>query len=290
MTYMKRRVIWITMGALFLASAVAETYRAAQGLESRDACTSAKATADQRAEEDPRGLIVRLRRATASLERCETRNAELRSTTQPLDQPVDESAADVARGCATTGRGPDCSFLEPTQEVLEQMAQCGIVRDDAPNVEQMLDRWTDTGVLSEEETEALDRARVTFRRRFVEELRQLFVEAGGDPRVGEQLPSLSLMGWFEVKFSDQIRDARRTLAEERAGVGVSRPEATIWDRYMAARTGRGSLFEDVLAGEIGAPRARELRELEDGWPGTRVQISGHCPEDRDDRAFGLAQK
>jgi hypothetical protein len=58
---------------------------------------------------------------------------------------------------------------------------------------------------------------------------------------------------------------------------------------MAARTRRGSLFEDVLAGELGTQRARELRELEDGWPGTRVQISGHCPDDPDDRAFGLAQ-
>lgn len=199
---------------------------------------------------------------------------------------VDDEAK--AKVCAEGGRRQaGCSFVEPSQATLLEMARCARVRDDTPSL--MGD--TRPLELSPEDRLALDmsdseyaelRAAVERHRKSDHDtFRQFYVEAGGgSPEDAENLSIGALTGFLEDTLDrEAVSDARRELAYERAGLReppASYDDLSLIERFARFQAERGNAFEAAVASVLGRERARKWRNKEDGWSGNTSVWGSDC--------------
>lgn len=233
--------------------------------------------------------------ATAVMRRQEREIARLRAqleTAEPGkgEAPADEPAPpEDPRVCALANRDDDstCSFLEPSPETLQRMANCGAVRTDIPGFLDNLVVPNDVGRLAadlrvedEGEREHLLAAAQAHYEEFQRELRALYLELGGDPEIADDAPPEAIEAMVrDLADEDALGRVVVQLAQERAGLAEppGAGELPVEQRTVRLLAGVGDRFEHHLSRELGPERARELRRVNDGWPrSSRVVSMGSC--------------
>lgn len=239
-----------------------------------------------------------LRTQAQELERLRATEIEQRREIARLSQEIEAlggsaAEADPAAGserCVRAMRGEDgCSFVDPDQETLLEMARCGTVKVDQPGFLEQ-DGPIDGGGrshevlgLSPDEATVLVETAEQFREQYVRRLRQFYVEAGGEAAVVEDLPPRAIESLLRTMLDrNELEAAHRLVSKERAGLveppseGSSMPLA---ERYARHMLDVGNHFEAAVGEALGPERAHDLRRAEDGWPGgTSVFSSGACED------------
>lgn len=192
-----------------------------------------------------------------------------------------------AKKCASQGRNDgSCSFLEPDQETLVEMARCatvkvdslGFVSDPEPPVPgSIADRL---GVTDPVESEKLDAAAAAQYEAYNAELRAMYLELGGTEDAADGASGATLRSFiFDQLDRELMEDIQRQISEERAGLREA-PAATaalpIEQRVARLMAEDGNAFEALVAEQLGPERARALRREHDGWPGSTSVSSGDC--------------
>jgi hypothetical protein len=241
----------------------------------------------------PETLVTRIRMQATEIERLRAESDEQRAKLERLRSngaaagTNDESPQARAERCAQADRGaPGCSFFDPDDDVLTEMARCSMVKVDIPAFlegheipERITGDWATRAELTDEESQTVAQAASTFRDAHEERLRSLYIDAGGLPEVVEDVDIRGLRSLTEALFTqDELGEARSLLARERAGLADPPQELTLADRYVRAHTNVGHDFEAALAGVLGEDRARALRAVDDGWPGGTSVYSGRCED------------
>jgi hypothetical protein len=245
---------------------------------------------------DPGALASRVRSQARELERLRTAEADRTAELQRLAAEVESLGGDVApktakaaaKRCAGATRDtPGCSFVEPDQETLLEMARCSTVKVDGPgflNHDEAIappsaEQRAAAG-LSEQESGSLTQAGERFRRQYAERMQQLYLEAGGIPEAIDGMSAGAIESMTGALFhNEELAHARRRLAQERAGlIEVDKAALSLADHYVRHLLGVGDAYEEVVAEALGPERARELRLLDDGWSGGTSVYSGDCEE------------
>ena len=199
--------------------------------------------------------------------------------------------ADDAEACIDDPKAKRCAFLDPTELELERMADCGMVRFDAPGflgarfeepTFEFDEDWADRVDLTAREAAALAELGDAFREALYRDLTGLALEAGKSQQWADQTPFLGMMIAISESSGatqDSTEAMFRRLAEERAGRvdppadPSSRP---LDERFMRRVIALGDAFEHAVAERLGPDRARTLRTADDGWPGLRLQTQNYC--------------
>jgi hypothetical protein len=250
---------------------------------------------DERGKLDSSQLADHVRTQARELERMRARDAEQRARITALSEEVealggsvaDESPSVVAQRCVRAMRGEEgCSFVDPDQETLLEMARCGTVKVDQPS---FLEADFGSAVfppahevgLSPDEAEILAQTAEQFREQYTKNLRDLYVEAGGNPALVEDLPPRAIDGMLRTMLDrSDLEAAHRLVSNERAGLAdpSQSPNASLAERYARHMLDVGNRFEQAVAETLGPDRAHDLRRAEDGWPGGTSVYSGSCEE------------
>ncbi len=201
------------------------------------------------------------------------------------------STAAEAKACVDDPKAKQCAFLDPTKAELEQMADCGVVRFDAPSFlgarfsEPTFDAAGGFGgdvELTPAEAAALAEVGDAFRESLYRDLTVLALEAGKSQEWADQTPFVGMM--MAISESSGVTPAEtealfRRLSEERAG-RVAPPadpaSGSIDERFLRRVIDLGDAFERALAERLGGDRAKALRGADDGWPGLRLQTQNYC--------------
>ena len=199
--------------------------------------------------------------------------------------------ADEAAGCIADAKANNCAFLDPTQHELDKMADCGVVRFDAPGFlgarfsEPTFDfdeHWADLVDLTPAEAAAIAEVGDEFRDSVYRDLTELVLEAGKSKAWADQTPFVGMMVAIAEGSGASRADTEqllRRLAEERAGRAAAPADPTnisLDERFMRRVIELGNDFEVALADRLGPDRARALRNADDGWPGLRLQTQNYC--------------
>jgi hypothetical protein len=203
---------------------------------------------------------------------------------------VPRTAAE-AEACIDDPKARHCAFLDPTKLELKRMAECGIVRFDAPGfvgdrfAEPTFDfdeRWASEVGLTPDEAAVVAEVGESFRESLYRDLTALVLEAGKSQAWADQTPFMGMMIAIAEGSGATPQDVEamfRRLAEERAG-RVDPPSdlasRSIDERFMRRVIELGDAFEQALADRLGEDRARALRTFDDGWPGLRLQTQNYC--------------
>ncbi|MCY1081658.1 hypothetical protein [Archangium lansingense] len=175
-------------------------------------------------------------------------------------------------------------WLDPSREELLEMAKECRLRWDEPGLRQKppLPGPEDRAKLGMTEDEAEEIAEVyrTFVAQSLEQLRAIYVAATGDEDNARVLAPDALKQEILDKSPElAIKQAFHRVAQERAGLATPPANTTSLtpaERLVRFNTGLGDAYERALADKLGATRARELRQLRDGW-GSRHDSSASCP-------------
>jgi len=196
-----------------------------------------------------------------------------------------------ARACIDDPKGKRCAFLDPTELELERMADCGIVRFDAPSflgtrLEEPTfdanDNWANLVDLSPKEAAALAELGDTFREALYRDLTKLLLEAGKSQQWADQTPFLGMMVAISESSGatpESTKALLHLLAEERAGRADPPSDLagrSLDERFLRRVAALGDAFEDAVAERLGKERARAMRTADDGWPGLRLQTQNYC--------------
>lgn len=198
---------------------------------------------------------------------------------------------DQAEACIDDPKAQHCAFLDPTELELDRMADCGILRFDAPGflgarfedpTFDFDEDWAELVDLTPKEAAALAELGDTYRESLYQDLTALALEAGKSQAWADQTPFIGMM----IAISEGAGATKETteamfrrLAEERAGRIeppadlASRP---LDERFMRRVLELGDAFERAVADRLGQERARTLRTADDGWPGLRLQTQNYC--------------
>jgi hypothetical protein len=242
--------------------------------------------------------IAQLARQSRALEDARRDTAEQQEEIARLREQVRELGGDPgqpgpteraarAKACATQSRG-DCPFLDPDEQTLLEMAKCAVVKVDSPG-------WVDNpeapdadkyaeqlGVTDSAEIEGLQAAATRHYDDFNRRLREIYLELGGDPTLAEDASPATLRSYVADQLDKELLgEIQRRIAEERAGLREPpAPDAPlpIEERFFRMHAGLGNEFESMVAAELGPARARALREVHDGWPGSTTVSSSDCRE------------
>ncbi|MEM6993572.1 MAG: hypothetical protein AAF721_23870, partial [Myxococcota bacterium] len=203
---------------------------------------------------------------------------------------VPRNAAE-AEACIDAPKAQHCAFLDPTELERERMADCGVVRFDAPGflgarfsepTFDFDDGWASSVDLSPAEAAALAEVGDAFRDSLYGDLTKLALEAGKSQAWADQTPFIGMMVAIAESSGATQEDTEavlRRLAEERAG-RAEPPSAlasrSIDERFLRRVIELGDAFERAVAKRLGAERARALRVADDGWPGLRLQTQNYC--------------
>jgi hypothetical protein len=196
------------------------------------------------------------------------------------------SAARVATAAACDPAGAENVFDPGAAALAAWASECRLHFDVAPNgydaggLEHYLDRL---GVTAEERPLVRETI-LAIESGANRELARQYVDVTGDDRGPEQLS----VDWM---FSEVMRsaepaepaDVRRRLARERAGLDPAPADlghVSPYEEQVRWLMRSGDVLERDLAAQLGAPRARELRARNRGWPGLRWDIAG-CPPGAD---------
>jgi hypothetical protein len=242
--------------------------------------------------------IAQLARQSRALEESRRDTAEQQEEIARLREQVRELGGDPgepgaaekaarAKACATQSRG-DCPFLDPDEQTLLEMAKCAVVKVDspgwvdnpeAPDVDKYVEQL---GVTDPVELEGIQAAATRHYDDFNRRLRDIYLELGGDPELAEDASPATLRSHVADQLDKELlADIQRRVAEERAGVREPpAPDAQlpIEERFFRMHAGLGNEFESMVAAELGPERARALREVHDGWPGSTSVSSSDCRE------------
>ncbi len=204
-------------------------------------------------------------------------------------QPGEPTAAELqvrARKCAGQGRGGDCPFLEPDEDTLREMARCAAVKVDFPGFLDNVDRpevsnyARSLGISDANEVAGLQAAADKHYAEFNGRLREIFVELGGDAEMAEDASAATMKSYIADQLDRELMgDVQRKVAEERAGMREPPADLSalpIEEQAFRLHAELGNAFEQHLADQLGAERARELRRVKDGWPGSTSVNSGNC--------------
>ena len=246
---------------------------------------------------DSQGAVAQVRRQERALEQAHaqqlTSEAEIEKLRRQVadlgGSPGEPSAAELkvrARKCASQGRGGECPFLDPDPETLREMARCASVKVDFPgfldNVEspEVAGYARNLGITDPKEVAALQAAADAHYDQFNDRLRKIFLELGGDAEMAQDASAATMESYIGDQLDRELMgDVQRRIAEERAG--LREPPAdlaalSIEEQSFRLQAGLGNQFEAHLAEHLGAGRARELRRVNDGWPGSTSVQSGDC--------------
>lgn len=246
---------------------------------------------------DPGELAALVRSQARELELLRAEELERKAAIERLQAQVRELGGEVegepakvrARRCARGTRGePGCSFVEPDEETLLEMARCGAVRADEPHFLHDADGpvdmpkdWLDRAGLAGAELERLNQVSESFRAEHMAELLRLYAEAGGDPESLEHMSPRAMTAMIQALVDrNEIGRAHRQLSRERAGL-IDAPDPSslsLEDRLVRAIVDVGERFEAKVAEQLGPERARALRRVSDGWEGGTSVWSGDCED------------
>lgn len=199
--------------------------------------------------------------------------------------------ATEAEACIADPKSQNCAFLEPTDLELARMADCGVVRFDAPGFlgarfsEPTFgfdEQWASEAGLTTDEAAAFAEVGDAFRDALYADLTKLALEAGKSQEWADQTPFLGMMIAIAEGSGATREDTEamfRLLAEERAGRSTPPTDLSrrsIDERFMRRVIELGDDFEKAVAQRIGEDRAQLLRRSDDGWPGLRLQTQNYC--------------
>jgi hypothetical protein len=227
----------------------------------------------------PSGVVVPTQQASHDPDRVSRRSSPP-PVVRPFHLPPPRLDVRDAAPAKTAVKAPDlsclgevskrCPFRDPSPEVLRERARCGTISFDLPilnaNAYPVADAEKDLveGVLASYGSEALAELRRVAQTLFV------------------PLPDgIDLAGGLESveKILNPVdsEEAARTLAKEHAGIlpPKSATSGGPVERYWRFKIGLGDRFERALAAQLGAQRARELRNARDGWPSRGIMV-GRC--------------
>lgn len=262
---------WLIVGALALVAMMAAALllrrrppRRAQGEGEEPSSTE---PAPARARRPPRFDESSAPRA---------KGAELDAGLEQVRAAQAKARRDEERACLTSV-SDKCQFLDPSPEALADMARCGILRIDLPDLDATEARPDEQGHVSDE-AEAMAQATREVNGVVRDELRGLHADLG---LAGDPAPKLSdLLEAIETGLPRADGpDIRRRIARERAG--LDSPPATLTDpteRYWRLRASIGDQYEQALANKVGSARARALRKAHDGWAQRGIYV-GQCQGD-----------
>jgi len=242
---------------------------------------TAGATAIAAVGEAPRiaeGDRQRLARIEHELALAQARLASLEGQVSVARAAVEPPSYD-----AIDRRRDPARYYDPRPETRAEMARhCRIAFDRPPlsadgRVELISpEEAADTGA-SEAEVRAVNDAYQAFNLQNVRKLRALYVEVTGDEAGAQGLSMAAIEQEILEKSAPQDElEARRRISRERAGLDppprdlAGRPAV---EHYLRMRSGLGDAAEQVLAGVLGAPRARAARVH--GWD-HNVSDFGEC--------------
>lgn len=188
--------------------------------------------------------------------------------------------------------GQECPFLQPSPEVLREMARCAQFRADIPpgllgdqpfRVDPEL---RSLAQVTEDEERALAAASARIRDELRAEIAPLFVELGlvGEPdamtvaSMVDAIQERRVVGPLDMERLAERNAARRAISRERAGLDPGEIPSTPAARLEFLVAELGDRFERALARELGADRALELRMATDGW-GDRGVFAGQCEDE-----------
>lgn len=191
--------------------------------------------------------------------------------------------------CATSVmRDDECSFVDPDEDTLREMARCAIVRgegltlptpDDADS--DFSAEWVERAGLTEAEHEVLRGVAYEFGSKARAAAADIAV-AGGAERGWAESATLATIVDRLVADADptEADEAYAAIANERAGLQEPPAETgSEVEQVLRLRAGLGDAFEAAVAQKLGDTRARELRLAADGWPGHRRLLSNRCTQD-----------
>lgn len=220
----------------------------------------------------------------AELERLRKQVEELGGEAAVPTTP--ERAQAQAKKCASQSRTSECPFLEPSQETLMEMARCATVKVDYPpflqNVEppDVAEYARNMGLSEAKDIEGMQTAADRHYDAYVAELRSMFVDLGGDEELAQEASPQTLNSFIADQVDrGSMSEIQRRIASERAGISDAPEDLStlpIEERLVRLNAELGNDFERHLAKEIGADKARSLRGLKDGWPGSTSVSSGQC--------------
>lgn len=204
------------------------------------------------------------------------------------DEPASakELSAEEAIACAHDAHLPGCSWVDPSEDTLREMARCGMVRVDTPQFMNDGDREPRLPPpavmgLTPDQGAQLEQALIDYRAQYVQELRDMYVAAGGGtPETAADLPAGALIEVTEgLLDADAMDEERRRVANERAGLAeapANTHELSLTQRWVRHGLEVGNDLEAVMAEVTGAQTARAFRRHNDGWPGGKQSYSGKC--------------
>ncbi len=205
-----------------------------------------------------------------------------------VDPETPEGKKARAKACANQSRGGSCPFLEPDQETLLEMARCATVKIDSlgfvsdpepPPPGRIAERL---GITDAQESKKLDAAAQAQYDDYNEKMRAMYLELGGSEEAADGASGKTLQSFiFDQLDNGLLGDVQRQIAEERAGLRDPPTDVTslpIEQRVARLMAEDGNDFERLVADQLGAERARELRRKDDGWPGSTSVHSGDCRE------------
>lgn len=200
----------------------------------------------------------------------------------------DEAPVPAPQRNRFSGWGPPIpegfDHYQPTQEALEEMAECGIVAWDQPPVwaddQQPDPEYLGALGLTEEERTGFEEAFNSFRGETIAQARDFYVELGGSPELAKAIDPSELIGMVYGKTDlDTREESRIALAMERAGLAEApQGEPPPSERFLRWDSSLGDTFEAALSEQFGAKRAQELRAARGGWPGKRSTWADLCSE------------
>lgn len=172
----------------------------------------------------------------------------------------------------------------PSQAELEQMANECEIRIDAPGLvfsreaRELGDEASRQYGLTESERPVLNEVFATAQKQLNDELRTMYVAVTADSEGAHSMAPRALLDELSDKIDSTTEaNVRRLIAAERAG----RLPMRSWDavhnpqeRALRWRADVGERVERMLAEKLGAARAREIRDANGGWLGSRSRMGG----------------
>ncbi|MCA9637102.1 MAG: hypothetical protein KC420_13840 [Myxococcales bacterium] len=207
----------------------------------------------------------------------------------------DEASREARRCAGRISSDEECPFLQPSPEVLREMARCAQVRTDVPpgllgdqpfHVDPEL---RSLAQVTEAEERAIAEVGTRVRGELRAEIEPLFVELGlaGEPdamsveAMVEAIQARRVVGPIDEERLARLAEgeaARRAIARARAGLDPGESPSTPTARLEFLLAELGDRYERALASELGAERAGELRAAADGW-GQRGVAGGRCEDE-----------
>jgi hypothetical protein len=235
----------------------------------------------------------------ATREQLLARDAEQRATIQELAVRIAGLEKQLAAGggkvkvkgveIGARGRGEDDDgdgrpWFDPSPELLASWVDECRIRFDSPPIygsypqELQPDELAEMGIEASEGA-VINETLAQIHAAWLAKLVALYIEATGDAERAESMSPSALAEEIQDKAAPGEEEAVRVrIVRERAGLEqppADLSQASPVERYLRAYVDLGNELERMLAARLGAARARELRELHDGW-GHKSEMSG-CP-------------